>query len=57
MSACSPPIDDFPERSWLEIVVPAADTPRAVRLRAWLKEGLRRHGIRAVRVSGRGPDE
>lgn len=51
------PADDFPERSWLEIVVPKGDVPRAIRLRSWLKQGLRAYGIRVKRVSGQGPEQ
>jgi hypothetical protein len=47
--------DDFPERSWVEIQIPAGDVPRSVRLRHWLKLALRAYGIRVVKVSGTGP--
>ena len=51
------PADDLPAESWLHVRVLDSDTPRAVRLRHWLKEGLRRHGIKCVRITGSVPDD
>ncbi|HVK11060.1 MAG TPA: hypothetical protein VM597_19985 [Gemmataceae bacterium] len=55
MSACMP-ADDFPPESWLQIRVLPCDVPGAVRVRQWLKVGLRSFGVRAVRVSGVPPE-
>jgi hypothetical protein len=49
------PVDDFPPQSWLLVEVKPAEVPAAVRLRQWLKDGLRRHGIRAIRLTGERP--
>jgi hypothetical protein len=49
------PVDDFPVESWLSVRVLDGDTPRAVRMRHWLKQGLRSFGIKAIRLTGELP--
>ena len=50
------PADDWPAETWLRIQVEPGDTPAAIRMRHWLKAGLRAYGIVAVELTGKEPD-
>lgn len=48
-----PPADDFPAVTWLQVRILPGGPPRAIRMRQWLKRGLRDYGIKVVAM----PDE
>ena len=50
------PTDDWPDTVWLQVRVKPGDTPKAIRMRHWLKCGLRAFGIKAETLTGKQPD-
>ncbi|MSR55801.1 MAG: hypothetical protein EXS09_21370 [Gemmataceae bacterium] len=50
------PADDWPDTVWLQVRFQPGDTPRAIRMRHWLKIGLRTFGIKAERLTGKQPE-
>jgi hypothetical protein len=55
--AIGKPVDDYPESHWLKITILPGSTPRAIRMRHWLKRGLRDYGIRVEAMPDDRPEE
>jgi hypothetical protein len=52
-----PPADDFPETTWVKLRILPGDTPRAIRMRHFLKSALRAWGIKCEGFSGPTPTD
>jgi hypothetical protein len=51
------PADDWPAETWLRIRVKPDDVPGAIRVRRWLKAGLRSYGLIVEEMTLNGPTD
>jgi len=52
----SRPADDWPAETWLRVRVKPGDTAAAIRVRHWLKSGLRTWGIVVEELRTKSPE-